>query len=444
MSGARQIGKTYLIKEFAKNEYDYCVAIDFIEEPELKDRFLAAESADEVIDLLAIKLGHTLVPGKTLVFLDEVQMVPEVVTFSKYLVLDGRFDLIMSGSMLGTELSGIKSMPVGYLSILDMYPLTFEEFCWASHVPDSVLATIDECFEEHKPLPEGMHAAMIEVFRRYLIVGGMPEVVQECVVGARDLGATRQVQEGLVRLYREDISKYARPRALRVKAIFDALPSQLNKENKRFQMRAAHGSSAKYERYANDYAWLVAACAALKVDNVTDPRPMLKRTAEKNKFKLYASDTGMLFAMYPSQTAMAALLGEKAVNFGSVYENYVAQELAAAGDSLFYYHNNRKGEVDFLVELATGGVLPIEVKSGKDYKLHVALNNLLESAEYDIPEAVVLSEANVSVGERAGKPVYYLPLYMAGKVAALGDSPDAVAKRLGKISFEPIRWEDLV
>lgn len=120
MSGARQIGKTYLIKEFAKNEYDYCAAIDFIEEPELKDRFLAAESADEVIDLLAIKLGHTLVPGKTLVFLDEVQMVPEVVTFSKYLVLDGRFDLIMSGSMLGTELSGIKSMPVGYLSILDM------------------------------------------------------------------------------------------------------------------------------------------------------------------------------------------------------------------------------------------------------------------------------------------------------------------------------------
>lgn len=441
VTGARQIGKTFLVKEFAEREYAAHVTVDFIEDSAARARYAAARTADQVVDLLSLELGSPLIPGNTLVFFDEVQAAPEIVTFSKYLVQDGRFDVVMSGSMLGTELASIRSMPVGYLQVLDMAPMTFEEFCWAQGVPDSILAGLRTCFEAREPVAPGIHEKMTELFRRYLVMGGMPAVVTEGVGAMRDLGAVREVQTDLVRLYREDIAKYAGSRSLQVKGIFDALPSELNKMNKRFQMRSA-GKAGKYERYANDFAWLVAACAALKTDNVTDPRPMLERTAEKNKFKLYSSDVGMLMAQYPAQTSMAALVGEKSVNFGAVYENYVAQELAAAGDDLFYYNNNRRGEVDFLLELTSGGILPIEVKSGKDYKLHTALNNLLGTEEYGIREAVVLSEANVSVEDRDGKKVIYLPLYMAGMVASLGASRASAVGLLGSVTFEPIEWPE--
>lgn len=441
--GARQIGKTYLIKEFAAREYGLHVCIDFIEDQDARARYAAVESAEQVVQQLSLDLGAPMVPGNTLVFFDEVQEVPEIVTFSKYLVQDGRFDVVMSGSMLGTELAGVKSMPVGYMQILDMTPLTFKEFCWAQGVPDGVLKTIHDCFEARSEVAYGIHSRMINLFRQYLVIGGMPSAVLKSLEAAHDYSAVQAVQKDLVRLYREDIAKYAGSRSLQVKAIYEALPTELSKENKRFQMKAV-GRTVRYERYANDFAWLVAACAALKTDNVTDPRPMLARTAERNKFKLYASDAGMLMAQYSPQVAAAALVGEKSVNFGAVYESYVAQELVAAGNSLFYYNNNRKGEVDFLLETTDGNVLPIEVKSGKDYKLHTALNNLLGTDEYRIAEAVVLSEANVSVGERAGKKVSYLPLYMAGEIARLGFSSESANDALGKVNLEPISWDGLI
>ncbi len=439
VTGARQIGKTYLLEEFARNEYETCVKIDFVKDAEAKSRYTAVTDPGQAIDLLSLELGRPLIPGKTLIFFDEVQEAPEVVTFSKYLVQDGRFDLALSGSMLGTELSGIRSLPVGYLRILDMAPLTFEEFCWAQGVPDSILQAIRNCFADRLPLPDAVHGSLTKLFDRYLVVGGMPEAVCRSIEGTRDLGSVRQVQDDLVRMYREDIIKYAKKRAPQVQAIFDALPSQLNKENKRFQLQSI-GSEAKYDRFANDFAWLVAACAALKVVNVTDPKPMLARTAEQNRFKLYSSDVGMLMAQYPPAMAMAALLGEKSVNFGAVYENYVAQELSAAGVPLYYYHHSKRGEVDFLVETTEGNVLPIEVKSGKDYKLHTALNNLLSTAEYGINEAVVLSRANVSVEERAEGKMLYLPLYMGGLVAELGASRASAKSILGNVHLDPIEW----
>lgn len=267
----------------------------------------------------------------------------------------------------------------------------------------------------------------------------MPAAVQRAVNGKSDLGAVRGVQEDLIRLYREDIAKYAGGRALQVKSIFDEIPAQLNKENKRFQIKSL-AKDSKYDRFANDFAWLVSANAALKVENVTEPKPMLARTAERNRFKLYGSDVGMLLAQYPADVAMAAITGGKSVNFGAVYENYVAQELAAAGVRLYYHHHSRRGEVDFLMERAAGGIVPIEVKSGKDYKLHTALNNLLGTSEFGIQEAIVLSEANVSVGERCGKPVVYLPLYMVGLVAAQGASRASSENLLSKVSLDPVEW----
>lgn len=439
VDGARQIGKTFLVDAFCRAEYELQVKVDFIEDAGARLRYSKVKSAEQLVDLLSLELGRSLKPGATVVFFDEVQAAPEVVTLSKYLVQDGRFDVIMSGSMLGTELQGIRSLPVGYLRIVDMFPMTFEEFCWAQGVPDTIMSQISSSFERRVLVDEPIHQVMLQLFRRYLVVGGMPAAVQGSVSGKRDLGAVREVLEDLVRLYREDIAKYAGDRSLQVKAIFEEIPAQLAKENKRFQLQSV-GKDAKFDRYANDFAWLVSARAALKVDNVTEPKPMLSRTAERNRFKLYCSDVGMLVSQYPAQTAMSALVGEKSVNFGAVYENFVAQELAAAGVGLYYHRHSRRGEVDFLVERACGDVLPIEVKSGKDYKLHTALNNLLGTEEFGISEAFVLSEANVSVGERCGKKVVYLPLYMMGLVAKLGDSREASADILGSIELPPIEW----
>ncbi len=439
VTGARQIGKTYLLEEFARNEYESYVKVDFVKDAEARNRYQAVTDSSQAIDLLSLELGRPLVPGKTLVFFDEIQEAPEILTLSKYLVQDGRFDLALSGSMLGTELSGVRSLPVGYLHILDMAPLTFEEFCWAQGVPDSILQNVRDCFANRTPLPDSVHSSLIKLFDRYLVVGGMPEAVCRSIEGTRDLASVRQVQDDLVRQYREDIIKYAKKRAPQIQAIYDALPSQLNKENKRFQLKSIE-SEAKYDRFANDFAWLVATCAALKVVNVTDPKPMLARTAEPNRFKLYSSDVGMLMAQYPPSAAMAALVGEKAVNFGAVYENYVAQELSAAGVGLYYYHHSKRGEVDFLTETIEGKVLPIEVKSGKDYKLHTALNNLLSTAEYGIDEAVVLSRANVSTETRNGGKVSYLPLYMGGLVAEQGVSRASSKSVLKNVHLDPIDW----
>lgn len=437
VDGARQIGKTFLVEEFGRREYKDCVKIDFLTDENARRRFGEATSAQRVIELVSLAAGHELVPGETLVFFDEVQMADKLVTFSKYLALDGRFDVVMSGSMLGVELNGVKSWPVGYLRTVDMAPLTFEEFCWSRGMTDSLWDRIVEAYEKTTPLDDALHATLVDLFRQYLVIGGMPEAVQRSLDSNGDLGAVREVQADLLRLYREDIAKYSGDRALQVKAIYDAAPSQLDKENKRFQLKSLKGG-ARYERFANDFAWLVGAKAALRTVNITDPKPMLARSEEQARFKLYLSDVGMLMASYPVEVAMAALSGDRAVNFGAVYENAVAQELAAAGAPLRYYHNSRKGEVDFLIETHAGNVLPIEVKSGKDYKLHTALNNLLGTEEYGIPEAVVLSEANVAVGQRKGKRVRYLPLYMAGLVAREASTPDTSSDALEGFRLAPI------
>lgn len=437
VDGPRQVGKTYLIEEFGKREYRDIVKIDFLLDEDARRRFASARSADRVIELVSLAAGHELVPGETLVFFDEVQKAQNLVTFSKYLVIDGRFDVAMSGSMLGIELNEVKSWPVGYLRTVDMAPLTFEEFCWAREVPLSVLDHVKEAYCEKTRVDEVFHGLLVDLFRQYLVIGGMPEAVQRSLDAHNDFGVVRQVQADLLQLYREDIAKHAGSRALQVKAIYDSIPAQLNKENKRFQMKALK-TGARFDRFANDFAWLVAARSALKTVNVTEPKPMLARTEEQERFKLYLSDVGMLLASYPAQVAMEALSGGRAVNFGAVYENAVAQELAAVRSPLRYYHNNRKGEIDFLIETHEGRVLPVEVKSGKDYKLHTALNNLLGTEEYRIEEAVVLSEANVSQGQRKGKTIHYLPLYMAGLVAAEASTPITDADALSGFKLEPI------
>ena len=415
--GARQIGKTFLIDQFAKNEYDNVIKIDFIQNSQAKASFQSITSSKGAVEVLSLTLGKKLQPEKTLVFLDEVQEVPEVVTFAKYLVQDGRFDLVLSGSLLGVELKNVRSLPVGYMKILNMTPMSFEEFCWASGVPNFALEHVKNCYTSKEPVDAPIHQNFINLFRHYLITGGMPEAVQVQLNSNSDLGSVREELQEIVRLYREDISKYSQSRTLQIKAIFDAIPTQLAKENKRFQIKDIK-SNAKFDRLEGNFSWLISSGAALKALNVTEPKLMLQRTAQNTRFKLFAADVGMLLAQYPAQVSIDALVGKKSINFGAVYENFFAQELKNAGVKLYYYRNSKKGEVDFLVETQAGKIIPVEIKSGKDYKSHRALNNLLETKEYGIEQAVVLSEDNVSMGQKAGKSVYYLPIYMAGLLAA--------------------------
>ncbi|MDO4797422.1 MAG: ATP-binding protein [Coriobacteriales bacterium] len=437
VDGARQVGKTYTVEELGRREYPDYVKVDFLRDDQAARTLAGAGSVQEVIESIGVIVGRRLVPGQTLVFFDEVQEVPDIVTYSKYLVQDGRFDVAMSGSLLGIEMAKVRSLPVGYLHTLTMYPLTFLEFCRAREVPESVIQRMEECYHECVPMPEALHGPLIDLFRRYLVVGGMPEAVQAFLNTQGDLGAVRERQEDLVALYEDDIAKHAGRRALQVRAIFDALPGQIGKKNKRFLLNALKQDN-RFAEFANDFAWLTDANAALETLCVTEPRPLLERSEQRNRFKLYQSDVGMLMSRYRSSVALAALAGERSVNFGGVYENVVAQELVAAGVPLHYYYHSRKGEVDFVVE-TDEGVVPIEVKSGKGYKRHVALNNLLASDEYGIDRALVLSEANVQMEERVGGTVTYLPLYLLPFVAA-----EARGTALPETGLPVVDWEGLI
>lgn len=410
VDGARQVGKSFIIEEFANREFDEYVKVDFLRDEQAP---FVSESKDvlDLINRLSLLAGHRVSPGSTLVFFDEVQEAQNLVTLSKYLVQDGRFRLVMSGSLLGTELRHVRSFPVGSLHIESMYPLDFEEFCWSQGATERLLRSLAEHYENLIPIEGSLHERMTRLFRLYIVIGGMPAAVQRYLDTSGDLGAVRDVQRDLVQLYRADITKYAGRRALQVMSIFDDVPSQLAKENKRFELKSLR-KKATYERFANDFQWLVASRACIKVVNVTEPKSPLRRTEEPNRFKLYLCDTGMLVSRYPMTAAMSIIAGDKGVNCGGVYENVVAQELAAARVVPRYHRHSGRGEVDFIGETPQSEVLPIEVKSGKDYKRHVALNNLLSTDEYCAKEGVVLSEANISTERRVGKLVRYLPMYL--------------------------------
>lgn len=409
--GARQTGKTYIVDEFARNNYPYYINVNFLEDEE-SGRFLAnAKSGSELISRLSLIVGHEIQP-KTLIFFDEVQHIGhDIVTLSKFLIDDNRFDVVLSGSLLGTALEGITSFPVGYAKILRMHPLDFEEFCWAIGVPNEVISAINESFEAKTPLEETLHDRLIKAYRQYIVVGGMPEAVQSFLDRNRDLGVARSVDSDIVEQYRYDIVKYSSNKKAQILSVFNNIPGQLAKENKRFELKTIQ-QSARYDRLQKDFAWLTAAGVALAANSVSEPKRPLLRTENPSRFKLYSLDSGILLSQYSLNSSMDIIDGSGDANYGAVYENVVAQELTASNYPLFYYANNRKGEVDFLIEDSNGSIIPIEVKSGKDYKRHLALNTMLGTKEYNIEKAYVLSEFNVSIEERAGKPVYYLPLYM--------------------------------
>ena len=407
VTGARQVGKTYLIREFLHAEYENVVEFDLVEQRDVLEAFDAARNVDELFMAISAYAGQRLVPGKTAIFIDEVQRCKEAVAAIKYLVQREGYDYVLSGSLLGVELRGVRSLPVGYLRIVEMFPLDFEEFCWANGVGDDAIAEARRCYESREPVFAPVHERLLTLFHHYLMVGGMPAAVAE-FAESKDMGAVHSVQDGIVRLYREDISRYAPDsEKLVVREIFDQIPSQLDSQGKRFTF-ASVAPRGTFERYRNHVLWLVDAGVALPSVSVTEPRHPLKLSENRSYFKLFLDDVGLLSCMCGMDVVKGVLSDRLGVNYGSVYENAVAQELRAHGRDLHYFRRKGVGEVDFLCELGGGSVLPIEVKSGKDYKRHSALSNMMGSPNYEIARAVVLCEGNVS---EEGS-VLYAPVYM--------------------------------
>lgn len=406
LAGARQIGKTYSIRRFAESHYKNFVEINFVDNPEAVELFSSAKSSHDILLRLSAFVDKPLIKGETIIFFDEVQLCPDIVTAIKFLVDDGRYRYILSGSLLGVELNNLRSVPVGYMDIKDMYPLDLEEFMWAVGVNKDVIEALRAAWEHKTPVDDFIHRKMMEVFRLYLIVGGMPAAVMS-YKDNNNLQDVLASQQEIIRLYRKDISQYDKERQLKIKEVFDLIPSELNAKSKRFFIKSL-SAKARADMYENEFLWLKDSGVGIPVFNVDKPKLPLKLASSRNLFKLFSNDVGLLACQYSNGIQLKILTGDDAINYGSIYENVVAQELIAHGFTELYYYNSKKmGEVDFVVEYK-GNVFPIEVKSGKDYARHRALNNILACADYNIPQAVVLCNDNMRVEEN----VIYEPIYM--------------------------------
>ena len=406
LTGARQVGKTFIVREVARQCEIETVEINFIKESEAKSLFAGLRDEQDFFVRLTSYTNAELKPGRTLIFFDEVQECPEVVTYIKFLVEDGRFHYILSGSLLGVELNDLRSAPVGYLRELQMYPLDFEEFVMAMGTRESVFDHVRSAWERRTQVDPVVHRRMMDMFKLYLVVGGMPAAVQR-YLDTKNISEVVRTQRAIIREYRKDATKYDKESKLKIEMVLELIPEELNRKNKRFVV-ADLKEKSRFERLEENFVWLREAGIGLVVSSVTDPRVPLRLTQDSSFFKLFLNDVGLLASMYMDGIQLKILAGETDINFGSVYENFVAQEFHARGFPLHYFSSRKVGEVDFIVEY-DGKVEPIEVKSGEHYKSHAALDRLLGNTSYSIGHAFVLGNANYS---REGK-VEYLPIYFA-------------------------------
>ena len=405
ITGARQTGKTFIIREFGKSHFESFVEINFLENSDARSLFTDIHDSKDILLRLSVLVGNGLIKNKTLVFFDEVQECPELVTAIKFLVEEGSYQYILSGSLLGVTLKDIRSVPVGYMDITKMYPLDFEEFCTACGVSQTVLSSLKQSFTSLTTIDPVVHTKMMELYRLYLIVGGMPQAVQT-YLDTNNLQQVTDVQKSIVTMYKKDIAKYDPTHKLYIEEIFNLIPPELNEKNKRFILKKLN-ENLKFSRYENSFLWLRDAGVALPTYCVDEPKLPLLLSRSRNLFKLFYADVGLLASQYDSGLELKILNNETNINFGSVYENAAAQELQAHDFDLYYFNNKKQGELDFVIEY-NGEVLPIEIKSGKQYERHSALSNVLSDVTYEIKHAFVFCNDNIQV---RGK-ITYLPVYM--------------------------------
>lgn len=413
VEGARQVGKTTTIRQFCMSHYENVVEINFIKKPIAKQAFEGNLDADTIVMNLSAMGYGPFKQGRTVIFMDEIQDCPNARTAMKFLVEDGRFDYIESGSLLGInnkedeESDGdIASLPVGSEQTLSMYPLDFEEFLWACGISGQIIETLRGAFKLSKSLPEFIHNQIMERFRQYLVVGGLPEIVNT-FVNNYDFSLTSKKQHDLIAGYRRDITKYAKKDKALVRAIFDSIPFQLAKQDKRFVL-AELEKGASNRKYADPTQWLIDAGMAYVARNVNALELPFYNYSNHKLFKLYSLDSGIVCNMSLSGHQFDVMNGMIDINEGVLTENFVAAEFAKKGYALFYYDKKSKHELDFLLS-DNEGIHIVEVKSGDRYRSHASLDYALEHERKRISRATVLCKDNLFVEDG----ITYLPLYMA-------------------------------
>lgn len=406
IKGARQVGKTTVVRQFAREHYKHFIEINFEQTPRAKQAFEGNLDARTVLVNLSAMGYGPMKPGETLIFFDEIQSCPAARTAIKFLVEDGRYDYIESGSLLGINYKDVSSFPVGFEHELDMFPLDFEEFLRACGIGEDVIDVVRECYERLIPVPDFLHTQLMDRYRHYLVVGGMPEVVMT-YLSHEDFGRTIANQRDLLNCYRNDISKYAGSDKMLVKTVFDAIPGQLSKQDKRFVL-ASIEKNASRRKYGAPTQWLVDAGIAYYSFNVGAFELPFTPNENLRLYKLFFVDTGLMCSMLLGGIQGQVLTGDISVNEGALAENYVAGELVKHGITLNYYDRKSKHELDFVFPEA-GKISIIEVKSGKYYQQHASLNMAQQIFPDRISRGIVVSGNNLEVKDG----VIYMPFYMS-------------------------------
>lgn len=379
IEGARQIGKSYIIRDVGTELYNNYVEINFVVDDEGEKIFKNVHTTEEFYLKLSMVAGTKLDRyDNTLVFIDEIQHYPQFLTMLKFLKEEHRYRFISSGSLLGIALKGTVSVPVGSVILKKMYQLDFEEFLIANDFGRDAIDFLRKSFENKQSLSLEVHDKVLGLFKRYLLVGGMPDAVNE-YLATHNIVKVRETQENIRVLYGIDASRYEKESAkkLHIRRIYDMIPSQM--ENKKKRIVAKDIQNRKGDRFSNyieEFEYLINSGISIASNAISNPKYPLAESQQKNLLKLYMNDVGILSSQLYQYNVQPILNDIASINLGSVYESVVAQELKAHYNKLFYYDNKQKGEVDFLVDdSSTMSILPIEVKSGKDYTVHSALDN---------------------------------------------------------------------
>lgn len=422
IEGARQIGKSYIIRDVGTELYGNYVEINFVVDDEGEKIFKNVHTTEEFYLKLSMVAGTRLDQYKnTLVFIDEIQHYPQFLTMLKFLREEHKYRFISSGSLLGITLKGTVSVPVGSVILKKMYQLDFEEFLIANGFGKDAIDYLRKSFENKQSLSQEVHDKVLGLFKRYLLVGGMPDAVNE-YLATHNIVKVRETQEAIRVLYGIDASRYEEGAAkkLHIRRIYDMIPSQM--ENKKKRIVAKDIQNRKGDRFSNyieEFEYLINSGISIASNAISNPKYPLAESQQKNLLKLYMNDVGMLSSQLYQYNVQPILNDIPSVNLGSVYESAVAQELKAHYNKLFYYDNKKKGEVDFIVDDSrTMSVLPIEVKSGRDYTVHSALDNLMAVPDYNIVSSIVLSNEREikSKGNINYYPIYYV-MFMENKIS---------------------------
>lgn len=412
VAGARQVGKSYIIRHCAASIFKNVVEINLIKDAEGPQIFSKVNTVNDFYFALSAYHGKPLgKPSDTLVFLDEIQQYPALLTLLKFLREDNRYSYAASGSLLGVTLKKSASVPLGSIDIVNMYPLDFEEFLWANDFGEEAIAHLKDLFAERKDIPEGIHNQLMDIYKRYLLAGGLPEAVNK-YLETRDLIQVREVQNTIMNLYKIDASQYDKQNSLKISRIYDLIPSNMENKKKRLVFKNIEERKGKRSSdYEDEIEYLISSGIALGVHAISNPKFPLAETEPKNLIKLYLNDPGLLTLKLYRDNPIPVLHSESGINLGSVYECAVACQLAANDNSLFYYDNRQRGEVDFIIDdFKDLTVIPLEVKSGKDYKIHSAISRMVATEDYHIKQGYVLSN-NREISMHKSEKITYAPIY---------------------------------